>query len=134
VLIPTAVERELAAGGPSESIDVEPLKWLQVQQLKNQLAVSLLRQQLDKGESEAIVLALDIDADILLMDEARGRRIAMSKNLSLTGTLGILLLAKEESYIGAVRPILDELEHKDFWVSDDLRAHVLAQANERDST
>lgn len=129
-LIPEAVKREIRAGEPSEAIDADSLEWLQVRVSENETAISLLREQLDDGESEAIVLALDIKADILLMDEARGRRVAMSKDISLMGTLGVLLLAKEERHIRAVRPILDELERKDFWISDELRSHVLAQASE----
>jgi len=90
----------------------------------------VLRQNLDAGESEAIVLSLDIEADVLLMDEALGRRIATKRGITLSGTLGTLLIAKEENLIDEVAPMLDRLVQTGFRMSDTLYHGVLKQAGE----
>jgi predicted nucleic acid-binding protein len=66
-----------------------------VQAVTNKLAVELLRERLDAGESEAIVLAMESKADLLLMDEARARRISEGRGIKLIGTLGLLAVAKK---------------------------------------
>lgn len=64
---------------------------------------------LNKGETEAISLAITIGADALLMDEAPGRIAARSLGISVLGTAGLLVIAKNQGYIAAVRPFLDDL-------------------------
>jgi hypothetical protein len=130
ILIPEAVRNELTARKAPGAAQPRSAEWLQQRRVDSTTAVSLLRERLDAGEGEAIVLALDLEADVLLMDEARGRRIAKSRNLSLTGTLGVLLLAKEKGHIDRVAPLLDALEQNAFRMSQSLRAYVLQQAGE----
>ena len=61
------------------------------------------------GEAEAIMLALELKADLILMDERRGRALAMNYQLKVTGLLGVLLQAKKQGEIIAVKPLLDQL-------------------------
>ncbi len=80
------------------TIDTTPLHsltWLRVQPIQNHLASTLLQDQLDAGESEAIVLAHELSASLLLMDERRGRRQAIRGGLTVIGTLGTLLRARQ---------------------------------------
>jgi len=93
-------------------------------------AVALLRKRLGAGESETIVLALQMDAEVVLMDEARGRRIAAARGLTLTGTLGTLILAKKQGLINRVASHLTRLAEEDFYMSDTLYEKVLRQAGE----
>ena len=66
------------------------------QEVSSQLSVQLLQQVLDRGESEAITLAIDLQADRILLDERDGRKVAKSLGLKATGVLGILLRAQKE--------------------------------------
>jgi predicted nucleic acid-binding protein len=87
--------------------------------------------QLDAGEAEAIALAVEINADRILIDERRGRQKAIELSLKPIGILGILLKAKQENIISAVKPLLDKLINEaDFYVHPNLYNEVLALANE----
>ena len=98
--------------------------------VQNRLAVTLLREQLDLGESKAIVLAHERQAEILLVDERRGRRRASQSGLTVLGTLGILLRAHELGLVERVQPLLDHLLLLPFRMSDALYAEVLRRAEE----
>jgi uncharacterized protein len=83
------------------------------------------------GEAEAIVLASELSADRLLIDDAAGRAIALRNGLQITGVLGILLIAKKQGLVDSVRSSLDDLINQaGFWVSDKLYRWVLSQAKE----
>ncbi len=104
--------------------------WFVHTPVSNNNLVALLSDQLDAGESEAIVLAQELSASLLLMDERRGRRRAIQSGLTVTGTLGILIAAKKQGLIESVRPLLDQLRLLPFHMSDKLYADVLHKAGE----
>ena len=97
---------------------------------QDHLAVNLLRNELDQGESEALVLAKELGAVRILIDERLARRKARSVGLTVTGTLGVLLMAKEAGLIPAVRPLLDSLSETPFRMSENLYRRVLRMAGE----
>ena len=132
VIMPTAVcEEEFEADERREGAAVlQEAEWLQTRSVMDRTAVALLRERLDAGESEAIVLALQIEADIVLMDEARGRRVAAARGLPLTGTLGTLILAREKGLVDRVAPHLDRLRKEGFYMSETLYEKVLKRARE----
>ncbi len=93
--------------------------------------VSYLERELDKGEAEAIVLAIEKQADILLMDEKKGRLIAEHEGVSIIGLIGVLVAAKRKEIIRNVREVLDKLEQQaGFRVSQSLRNHILSSVGE----
>ena len=132
VLVPPAVQAELLCSRVRVSaIDVSQIAFVQVQAPQNQAQVQQLLQSLDPGESEAIVLALELQATTLLIDESTGRAVASQLGLQVTGALGILLRAKQRGSISAVRPLMDRLEQDLlFFISPKLRADILRLAGE----
>jgi hypothetical protein len=85
---------------------------------------------LDQGEAEVLALAEAHPPRLVIIDELRGRRYAQRLGLPLTGTLGILLLAKERGLIPAVAPLVQELLDAGLYLSPELVAQVLDMADE----
>jgi len=92
-----------------------------------EIPVDLRAAKLDRGEKEAISLALSKNA-LLLMDEERGREFARQKNLSIRGSLGILIEAYGKKLISEeqLRFYFHQIsERKDIWINPDLCVHIL---------
>ena len=92
----------------------------------------MLREELDAGESAAIILATELGADLVLIDERAATRKARTLGLPVIGTLGVLLLGKRAELLAAIKPLLDSLRENDFSVSDSLYDQVLRDAGESD--
>jgi predicted nucleic acid-binding protein len=87
--------------------------------------------ELDPGEAEAIALAIELKADLLLLDERKGRNIAARLGVRSIGILGILIDAKQNGYVPAVKPIMDRLiQDAGFWIRREVYERVLSSANE----
>ena len=125
VWIPPAVASELLrfhAELPARLCILAPTNTGRVQQL---------RDQLDDGEAEAIVLADELGTDWLIIDEKPGRRVARAEGIPLLGVAGLLLKAKQQRLIAAVAPYLDELDQvAGFFLGKDVKAEVLRRAGE----
>lgn len=104
--------------------------WIKTVHVKDRLAVEVLLDELDLGEAETIVLARELAADWVLMDEKKGRRKFTQLGLQKIGTVGILLKAKQVGLIVELRPELDLLRQQGFGVSQGVIDAVLRQANE----
>ncbi|PSR18055.1 DUF3368 domain-containing protein [filamentous cyanobacterium CCP3] len=136
IVIPKAVYTEMVAAGKPVpgAIEVQTLPWIQVQNISDTQRVFELQvnqNNIDLGEAEAIALALELNAELLLMDERRGRALAQICSLNVTGLLGVLLQAKRKGLISFIKPVIDELIKKaDFRLSDDLYLSILRTANE----
>ncbi|MBE9112852.1 DUF3368 domain-containing protein [Nodosilinea sp. LEGE 07298] len=133
VIIPEIVADELAAAQETRIQQLLTLEWIQVQPLSNITVAETLQQarRLDPGEAHAIVLAIQIKADELLIDERLGRREAKRYGLPVVGLLGVLLIAKQRTLIPKVQPIMDALVNQaGFRVSPQLYQRVLALSQE----
>jgi uncharacterized protein len=133
VLIPEAVYRELT--DPSfpvaGSTEVQTFDWIQTRAVRDRRIVEALSNELDVGEAEAIALAVEIQADRVLIDERRGRLVAARFNLRYTGILGILVEAKSQDLIVEIKPLLDALVNQaKFWVAKPLYDSVLQLVGE----
>ena len=106
--------------------------WIRKAKPNNEEEVKKLMNEIDEGESEAIVLAIEMGADFLLIDERIGTKKAREKGLKTIGLLGVLIKAKQKGIIEKVEPVLDELIRKaGFWIGEKLKERVLKEANER---
>lgn len=127
IIIPPAVDSELRA----EPYGFVPPAWLAVRAPAAHDRILGLLGSLDRGEAEAIVLASEIRADFILIDERRGRAAATRHGLRSLGLLGVLLLAKRQRLIAKVTPVLDSLrDSAGMWIAASLRERVLRDAGE----
>lgn len=133
VFIPQAVYDELLVL-ETFGFDLSELttsSWINVVKASNQSFIDELEKELDLGESEAISLAIELNAETLLIDEKRGRTIAERLGIEIIGLLGVLLEAKELSLISSVKPLLDNLiDQGNFRVSHSLYLKILKAVNE----
>ena len=89
--------------------------------------IRTLRQDLDLGESEAITLAVEKEAGLVLLDEREGRRRARNVGLEVTGALGILAQADRRGDLDSLSDALDRLEGEaGFWIGSALREQILS--------
>lgn len=133
VFIPEDVYRELI--DPSFPVagaaEVQTFDWIQTRTISDLTLVEVLSNELDIGEAEAIALAVEMQANQVLIDERRGRLIVSRLNLRYIGILGILVEAKNQDLIAEVKPLLDALINKaGFWVAEPLYNSVLQLVNE----
>lgn len=85
---------------------------------------------LGKGELAAISLYKQLSADLLLIDDARARKVAYLNNLEVMGSLGVLLLAKQKGLITTIKPCINRLRSSDIFISEHLLEKLLVVANE----
>jgi len=132
VLVPPSVYRELTVDEADQpSLIIDSSSWLRTKIPKDQQRIRILRERLDEGEAEEIILALETHAELLLIDERQGRRIAASAGLRITGLIGVLVEAKTRALIDQVRPIHDDLiMTANFWVERELYNDVLRNLGE----
>jgi predicted nucleic acid-binding protein len=130
VIVPEAVFFEIEKGKNKPFYqDISQLDWLDIQKIKNSEVLNLLN-DLDAGEAEVIVLATEIVADLVIIDETLGRRFAKYSDLKVTGTIGVLIKAKEMGIVKAISPLLDEMQQKGIWINNKLKLKVLKKVNE----
>ena len=107
---------QVAFSGAQGAIDSG---WLQIHAVKDLHAVNRLLRDVHIGGASSIILAQELAADFLLIDERAGAQIAAGTGLKTIGVLGILLAAKNAGLIPEVRPSLDQLRNEiGFWVSE----------------
>jgi predicted nucleic acid-binding protein len=125
VVIPAAVRDELLAAHQNLP------EFLRVRTVRQQSEVQRLRADIDLGEAEAIVLAKELTADLLLVDETEGRRVAVREGVNIIGLLGILVQAKRKGLVSSVRDTTAKLESiAEFRVADDVKEIIFRAAGE----
>jgi hypothetical protein len=121
VHVPEAVARECGTSLP---------QWIQVEAVQNRTLVQSLRLELGHGEAEAIALSSELAATRLILDDKKARRVAQQLSLPVTGTLAVLLVAKNRGAMSCVKPVIEALRDANFHLSTDLMAEILRRAGE----
>ena len=133
ITVPQAVYDEAVVAGRTEGgakREVSSATWIKTVPVRDRLAVEVLLDELDLGEAETIILARELHADWVLMDEKKGRRKLEQMGMSKIGTLGLLLKARQVGILSAIRPEIERLRHQGFSVSQAVTDAVLAAAGE----
>lgn len=131
VMIPPAVQDELGRGKEIGAAvpDVETFPWIEIRPLPDATLLPTIT-DLGPGEAEAIALALFHPGSLLILDDDLGRRIARLNRITFTGTLGVLIKAKQAGLLPKVAPILAALQQTSMWLGRDLIQLVLSETGE----
>jgi predicted nucleic acid-binding protein len=131
LLIPKSVEQEVR-DGPQKSPARSWLREHRSQYARRAISVGsdVASWELGEGESAALSWAVENPEWTVIVDDRAGRRCGEALEISLTGTLGLLLLAKEEEHISEVEPVIDALVDAGLQAGDALLETVLRQAGE----
>jgi len=132
IVVPQAVLTEFEFGrlDPESSPTTTHLpEWIEILPLHSPIS-KLLLAYLDEGEAAVIALALELQFARIVMDERRGRMVAQTMGLAVTGNIGILLRAKRLGMLPAVNPCVAAMRDYGIWLSDRLIASALREAQE----
>ncbi len=132
IIIPEAVYRELSVKTESvckKTVD-SSLDWIRVDKIENQMAKTMYRTQLHDGEVEVMILAKEIAADVVIIDDANAKKHAKYLDLPVTGTLGVLIKAKQKGYIDELKPVLQRMVENGIYISQSLIELCLKQVGE----
>ncbi len=134
ILIPEEVYIEVVVNGVGKqgATEVGAAEWIYRQSVTDMNQVIELQNQksLHLGESATIVLAQEINAEQVILDDSAARREAIAVGLPVIGTVGVLLIAKTQGIIPTIKPILDNLRVRGTRISQSLYNQTLAKADE----
>jgi predicted nucleic acid-binding protein len=133
VFVPIAVHEELTDAKTPEIVRrrVASLpSWFEVRTVK-ETRTPTFPVTLHRGERQAILLAEELGADVLLIDEQIGRTIALSRNLPLSGTLGVLEQADRTGFVSDFPQILQRLRASGFFITEALEQQLLERHRTR---
>jgi predicted nucleic acid-binding protein len=119
------VTKEIASEFKNELPD-----WCKIEEATNKTYQMILEASLDKGEASAIAFAIEQTDCLLIIDDYKGRKYAAQLGIKITGTLGIIILAKLNGYIDSIKPLLDKIKTTDFRLSEELERKALEISNE----
>ncbi len=125
IIVPFAVYNEIENGIHKPYYqDLKLIDWIEILEINNPNSKDYFI-DLDEGEAEVLILSKEQNADLVIMDEIMGRRYAKQLGFNLTGTIGILLKAKEDGFIKSIKESLTELVEKGSWLNPKLISKAL---------
>lgn len=130
--VPNAVFEEVVqkgAGRPG-SAEVAQAQWILRRDVRDVASVERLRARVGRGEAEAIVLAKELGADVLVIDDAVARRLAEAEGQHVVGLPGLLVFAKHQGLVTEIKPLLDEMLAAGFFLDDSRYQSLLRQVDE----
>jgi len=124
VIIPPMVHKELFGKVGTESTQIENAlhDFIHIEnEIPLDTGTERILAELDEGEKQAISLASISEGDVLLLlDDRAGRTVADNLNIPTTGLIGVLLLAKEKGLVENIGPLIENLRHNGYWISDEI--------------
>jgi len=105
-------------------------EWVEIRSVKDKSKQLSFTEGVDEGEVSAIALAIETPSCLLIIDDLKGRKLALSLNLMHTGTLGVLILAKTNGIIPELRTYLNRIQLTNFRLSPALIEDILQKAGE----
>ncbi|TSD63358.1 DUF3368 domain-containing protein [Inquilinus sp. KBS0705] len=105
-------------------------EWVNVKLAADNKYQRILELQVDKGEASAIALALEITDSTIILDDLKARQLASHLGISITGTLGIIIKAKQIGIIPSIKPLLEKIRQTNFRISPTLESIALKEAGE----
>ncbi len=132
IVIPTAVFDEVVIQGAGQwgAAETVAASWIDSRAVTSRAEVSALFGQLDLGESEVIVLAQELVADLVIVDETAARRELAGRGIAFTGTVGVLIQARQRGLLPSLRAELDRLRACGFHLADRIYRACLAAVGE----
>ena len=128
IIVPQAVIDEIIREPAKHRVRECP--WITLQAIQDPSMKDVFRARLHAGEVEVIILARELQADLVIMDDDAAKKTARFFGQRVTGTMGVLLKAKREGYLDEVRPVMNALERDGFFISETVKAYVLREAGE----
>ncbi|MEW6574542.1 MAG: DUF3368 domain-containing protein [Bacillota bacterium] len=128
VTIPRAVYVEVVEKGRKRlnAEEIREASWLNVKEVKNKTALRLVAGQLDFGEAEAVVLAEEVKADLLLVDDLKARRFALLTGLRIGGTIMVLSISMKKNLLAEPPElVLQKLKRAGMYLSDEVAERLL---------
>lgn len=105
-------------------------EWVIIKEVVDIFKQKILELQIDKGESSAIALAIEMTDCTLILDDFKARKIAQQLGLTITGTIGVIVKAKLEGKIASITPYLEAIKSTNFRISAEIEQQALKEANE----
>ncbi len=132
LMIPKAVADEISTKPGKENDQIQALLKKGTLQLRQVSAKILAELPIDlgRGEREAIALAIDSGADLVILDDRQGRLVSRDRGLLVTGTVGVLIEAKERGFIPSLRPEMDRLIEAGMWINEVFYHRILKEYDE----
>lgn len=131
IIIPEAVYTEVCTKEDTVSQDVKSSgSWIHIQTIANNEDKKMYKSRLHDGEVEVMILAQEIKADLVLIDDYAARSTAKYLKLPLGGTLGTLIVAKKRGLIASVSDVIDDMERNNIYYSEDLKRIIKRKAGE----
>lgn len=133
IYVPNAVYKEVVLKGKGRpgSKEIEEAEWVASKEVYNITSKKHLLAYLDEGEAEVILLADELSADLVIMDERKGYEVLSNLlNIKVIGTIAILSMAKDLRLIENIKPYLDKMKANGVWIDDQIYAISLKDVNE----
>ena len=130
VLIPVSVFNEVSMENKPEAARITEWAKKKVVSATNNQLINSFSLLLDIGEAEAMALYIEKEADFLLIDERKGRKVAAYNKINVIGSLGILLMAKKKDLLPSIKPLLNRLQQSYIRISNELYLKTLELAEE----